>query len=156
MYDPAPPPAPELETRGPHSARFAICWPMGDGIQGQCVSCLGSGEAATDYGVVDCPDCGGAGTLPSRHTQIEWRAADIERVTQSGRSVEPEHVRWLLAELRSARAALTSILSLAHDTSDPDGIGLRIRFTANRALGLYEEGASPSSPSAEPPTKKGP
>lgn len=104
----------------------------------QCMSCLGSGEAATDYGVVDCPDCGGSGTLPSRSVRIEWRAADIERAVASGRPVEAEHVRWLLAELRSARAALTSILALAHDTGDTDAIGLRIRFTANRALGLYE------------------
>lgn len=104
----------------------------------QCMSCLGSGEAATDYGVVDCPDCGGAGTLPPRNVQVEWRAADIERALEAGRPIEAEHVRWLLAELRSARSALTSIMALAHDTGDPDAIGLRIRFTANRALGLYE------------------
>jgi predicted RNA-binding Zn-ribbon protein involved in translation (DUF1610 family) len=116
---------------------------MGEGLQKQCVSCLGSGEAATDYGVVDCPDCGGAGTLPSRSTQVEWRVADLERTTQAGRSVEPEHVRWLLAELRGARAALTSILALAHDVTDQEALGLRIRFAANRALGLYEEAAAP-------------
>lgn len=111
----------------------------------QCMSCLGSGEAATDYGVVDCPDCGGAGTLPPRSVRIEWRAADIERALEAGRPIEPEHVRWLLAELRSARSALTSVMALAHDTGDPDAIGLRIRFTANRALGLYEPAAGPST-----------
>src|SRR5690606_31753778 len=56
----------------------------------QCMSCLGSGEAATDYGVVDCPDCGGAGTLPPRNVRIEWRAADIERALEAGRPIEPE------------------------------------------------------------------
>jgi hypothetical protein len=47
-------------------------------------------------------------------------------------------VRWLLAELRSARSALHEIIALAHDSLDQDAIGLKIRFTANRALGLYE------------------
>jgi hypothetical protein len=105
----------------------------------QCMSCLGSGEAATDYGVVDCPDCGGAGVLPSRSVSIEWRAADIERALESERPVEPEHVRWLLDELRSARSALTAVMALAHDADEADPLALRIRFTANRALGLYEE-----------------
>jgi len=54
------------------------------------------------------------------------------------RSVDPEHVRWLLAELRTARSALTEIIALAHDSEDRDGIALKIRFLANRALGLYE------------------
>lgn len=104
----------------------------------RCMSCLGSGEAATDYGVVDCPDCGGSGTLPTRATSTAWRAADIERAVEAGNAVEPAHVKWLLTELGKARAALTEIIALAHDTDDPDALGLRIRFTANRALGLYE------------------
>src|SRR5690606_30307256 len=33
----------------------------------RCAGCLGSGETPTDYGMVDCPDCGGAGFLPSRN-----------------------------------------------------------------------------------------
>ncbi len=104
----------------------------------QCQSCLGTGEAATDYGVVDCPDCGGAGTLPPRSVQVKWRAADIERSLEAGRAIEPQHVKWLLAELRASRGALTEIIALSHDAQDEDQIGLRIRFIANRALGLYE------------------
>lgn len=105
-----------------------------------CASCLGSGETPTDYGPVDCPDCGGSGALPSRDVLVEWRARDIERALQGGKSVTPEHARWLLAELRVARAALTEIIALAHDSDDRDAIGLKIRFTANRALGLYQVG----------------
>jgi hypothetical protein len=103
-----------------------------------CASCQGSGEAPTDYGVVDCPDCGGSGVLPPRAARVEWRARDIERALAQARSVDPEHVRWLLAELRTARSALTEIIALAHDSDDQDGIALKIRFLANRALGLYE------------------
>lgn len=103
----------------------------------RCKSCLGTGEAATENGVVDCPDCGGFGTLPPQNVRTQWRAGDIERAVESGHPIDAEHVRWLLAELRSARSALREIISLAHDTGDEDGIGLRIRFAANRALGLY-------------------
>ena len=103
-----------------------------------CNSCLGSGETPTDYGLVDCPDCGGSGVLPHRSVLVEWRSRDIERALQNGGPMSPEHARWLLAELRSARAALTEIIALAHDTEDRDAIGLKIRFTANRALGLYD------------------
>lgn len=103
-----------------------------------CNSCLGSGETPTDYGLVDCPDCGGAGVLPHRSVLVEWRARDIERALGKGTPVTPEHARWLLAELRTARRALTEIIALAHDTEDPDAIGQKIRFTANRALGLYD------------------
>ncbi len=111
---------------------------MSERNQPTCSSCQGSGEAPTDYGLADCPDCGGSGVLPSRGTLVEWRARDIERSLQIGRSIAPEHVRWLLAELRAARAALTEIIALAHDSDDGDAIGLKIRFTANRALGLYD------------------
>lgn len=104
----------------------------------RCKSCVGTGEAATEYGVVDCPDCGGFGTLPPRSERTAWRVSDIERALENGRSIEPEHVRWALNELRQARRALRDIISLAHDTADPDAIGLRIRFTANQALGLYD------------------
>jgi hypothetical protein len=112
---------------------------MGEETHGErCASCIGSGEAPTDYGVVDCPDCGGAGTLQPRGIRVEWRARDIERSLQAGRSIEGPHVQWLLAELRQARSALTQIIALAHDTADPEKIGLKIRFTANSALGLYD------------------
>jgi len=103
----------------------------------RCKTCLGTGEAATENGVVDCPDCGGFGTLPPRNERTAWRLSDIERAIEHGRPIEAEHVRWALNELRQARAALREIISLAHDTGDGDAIGLRIRFAANRALGLY-------------------
>ncbi len=104
----------------------------------RCSSCFGTGEAPSDYGVVDCPDCGGAGYLPTKNVLVEWRARDVERAVERGRAAEPADVRWLLAELRNARAALTEIIALAHDAHDPDAIALRIRFAANRALGVYE------------------
>jgi len=104
----------------------------------RCKTCVGTGESATEYGVVDCPDCGGFGTLPPRSERTAWRVSDIERAIEGGRSIEPEHVRWALNELRMARGALREIIALAHDTADADAIGLRIRFTANRALGLYD------------------
>ena len=104
----------------------------------ECQGCLGTGDWPTDYGIVDCPECGGAGILPSRNVLVDWRSRDIERAVGAGRGPSPEDVTWLLAELRIARAALTEIIALAHDADDPDGIGVRIRFAANRALGLYE------------------
>jgi hypothetical protein len=102
-----------------------------------CANCLSSGEVPTDFGPVDCPDCGGAGFLPARSVLVEWRSRDIERALAAGRSPDAQDVQWLLSELRGARAALTEIIALAHDVSDPDAISMRIRFAANRALGLY-------------------
>lgn len=104
----------------------------------RCEGCLGSGEWPTDFGPVDCPECGGSGILPSRNVLVDWRSRDIERAVGEGRSASTEDVSWLLAELRAARAALTEIIALAHDADDRDGISVRIRFAANRALGLYE------------------
>lgn len=115
----------------------------------KCQSCLGSGDWPTDYGTVDCPECGGSGILPSRNVLVDWRSRDIERAVGVGRSASAEDVTWLLAELRSARAALTEIIALAHDADDADGIGVRIRFAANRALGLYETRAMPATSSAD-------
>ena len=102
-----------------------------------CQSCFGSGEAATDYGSVDCPDCGGAGFLPSKNVLVDWRARDIEQALARGKNAEAADVHFLLSELRAARKALTEIVALAHDAQDPDLIAQRIRFAANRALGLY-------------------
>ena len=103
----------------------------------QCLSCHGSGEYPTDFGLVDCPDCGGSGSLPSKKLLIEWRASDIERAYSGSREAVSSDVRWLLTELRTARNALTEIITLAHDVSDENEIAPRIRFVANRALGLY-------------------
>ena len=102
-----------------------------------CSSCQCSGTLPTDYGPVDCPDCGGAGYLPPRSVLTEWRARDIERGLATARAPDASDARWLLAELRQAREALTSIIALAHDVQDPDAIAMRIRFIANQGLGLY-------------------
>ena len=111
----------------------------------RCETCRGTGEAATEYGIADCPDCGGSGDLPSRNVRVGWLAADIERSLARGRPVDTEHVRWLLDELRLARAALTEVIALAHDTRDEDNISRKIRFTANRALGLYDVKSEPQA-----------
>src|SRR5690349_20852340 len=105
-----------------------------------CATCAGSGEFPTERGLVDCPDCGGTGQLPSRATLVEWRSRDIDRAVAAGRELRADDARWLVSELRAARAALTEIIALAHDAQDPDAIAQRIRFAANRALGLYEIG----------------
>jgi hypothetical protein len=68
---------------------------------------------------------------------VEWRARDIERALGAGRPAQSKDVSWLIAELRAARNALTEIIALAHDAQDPDHIANKIRFTANRALGIY-------------------
>ena len=107
----------------------------------QCATCHGSGEYPTESGPVDCPDCGGSGALPPKKVVIELRASDIERAYAGARSTVASDVRWLLAELRSARSALNEIIALAHDVTDQDAIALKIRRIANRALGLY-----PSAP----------
>jgi hypothetical protein len=105
----------------------------------RCMTCYGTGESASGgAGPSDCPDCGGSGVLPSRGVLVEWRARDVERATAKGDDETSMHVRWLLAELRNARRALTEIIALAHDVEDRDRIAQRIRFVANRALGTYE------------------
>jgi hypothetical protein len=101
-----------------------------------CHSCGGAGEVPTDFGPVDCPDCGGAGFLPEKRVLTEWRARDIERAVTSGINPVSGDVRWLLAELGVARRALNEVVALAHDSNDPDGIAMKIRVIASRALGL--------------------
>jgi hypothetical protein len=98
----------------------------------QCQSCSGTGELGTDAGVVDCPDCGGAGLLPHPHTLVEWRIRDIERAQAAGREAVAGDVRWLVSELRRARAALTEIVALSSDAA-VDGSSERIASDAGRA-----------------------
>lgn len=94
----------------------------------------------TDFGPVDCPDCGGAGSLPARSVLVEWRTRDIERALVATRQPGPTDVQWLIDELRAARSALTQVISLAHDADASDALAGKIRFVANRALGLYTPG----------------
>ena len=103
----------------------------------KCSTCGATGEIPTDFGPADCPDCGGAGTLPSKSTLVEWRARDIERAHTTTSSSVATDIRWLISELRSARGALNEVIALAHDIEGEHDIGRRIRFVANRALGTY-------------------
>lgn len=102
------------------------------------MSCSGTGEVATDYGPVDCPDCGGGGHLPSRAVLSEWRASDIGKAAAEGRPLEASDARWLLSELTTMRSALREVIAIAHDIRDDDQLALRIRMVASRAMGLYD------------------
>jgi hypothetical protein len=106
--------------------------------QNRCMSCGGSGELPTDYGLRDCPDCGGSGQLPSRAVLAQWRARDLQRRLATEATLPRQDALWLLAELNSARTALTSIIALAHDIRDDDQLALRIRMVASEAIGLYD------------------
>jgi hypothetical protein len=115
----------------------------------RCHSCLGTGEVGTESGPVDCPDCGGSGILPHPHVAVEWRVRDIERHHIAGNDASrndasrndavANDLRWLIAELRRARTALTEIAALADDAGDSE-VARRLRFTVNRALELYPVG----------------
>jgi hypothetical protein len=97
---------------------------------------LGTGEVGTESGPVDCPDCGGSGILPHPHVAVEWRVRDIERHHASRNDAVASDLRWLIAELRRARTALTEIAALADDAGESE-VARRLRFTVNRALELY-------------------
>jgi hypothetical protein len=101
-----------------------------------------------EQGPTDCPDCGGTGRLPSRATLVDWRARDIDGAAAKGRALSAEDARWLVSELRTARSALTQIIALAHDIEDSEAIAVRIRFAANKALGLYETAQTSTPPPA--------
>ncbi|MDB4973451.1 MAG: hypothetical protein JWN48_1792 [Myxococcaceae bacterium] len=102
------------------------------------MSCRGSGELPTDYGLRDCPDCGGSGQLPSRAVLTAWRCRDLQRQLDIEAAPQVQDVRWLLTELDVARTALNEIIALAHDLSPDDPLAFRIRMQASAALGLYE------------------
>ena len=121
----------------------------------KCVSCHGTGEMPTESGPTDCPDCGGAGFLPSPNVLSDWRARDIERALTAGSQPESADVRWLLAQFRVARTALTEIVALAHDIHDPDAIAVRIRATAHRALGFHQSKEEENTISPEKRSQEG-
>ena len=102
----------------------------------------------TDYGLADCPDCGGSGVLPPSETLIEWRLRQIERAHDQRRDDTSNDVRWLAFELRRARDALMQLLTLANDLDDP--LAPRIRLIAHRAVGLYQISADDPDPSTKP------
>ncbi|HTV22679.1 MAG TPA: hypothetical protein VMG12_28515 [Polyangiaceae bacterium] len=113
----------------------------------RCHSCLGTGEVGTESGPVDCPDCGGSGILPHPHVAVEWRVRDIERLHAARTDAVSGDLRWLIAELRRARTALTEIAALADDAGETE-VARRLRFTVNRALELYPVGQSPADGAA--------
>ena len=100
-----------------------------------CNSCAGSGEVGTEAGPVDCPDCGGSGALPHPSVLVEWRMRDIERSRAAESGAAATDIRWLIAELRRARTALTELVSLAEEAGDSEA-ARRMRKTASRALDL--------------------
>lgn len=102
-----------------------------------CNSCSGSGEVGTEAGLVDCPDCGGSGALPHPSVLVEWRMRDIERARGAGNDDAASDIRWLIAELRRARTALTEIQSLAEDAGDSE-TARQLRVTAGQALELFD------------------
>lgn len=68
---------------------------------------------------------------------------DIERARAAESGAVASDIRWLIAELRRARTALTEVVSLAADGSDSE-IARRVHLAAGRALGLFT--APPASP----------
>jgi hypothetical protein len=114
-------------------------------LERRCSSCSGSGEVGTESGPVDCPDCGGSGALPHPSVLVEWRMRDIERGRAVGSDPAATDIRWLIAELRRARTALTEIASLAEDAGDSE-TARRLRVTAGQALELFE--VHPVTPAA--------
>jgi hypothetical protein len=114
----------------------------GGTLERRCNSCSGSGEVGTEAGPVDCPDCGGSGVLPHPSVLVEWRVRDIERARAAGSDAAASDIRWLIAELRRARTALTEIASLAEDAGDSE-TAQQLRVTVGQALELFE--VSPAS-----------
>ena len=101
-----------------------------------CGSCYGEGHVPTDEGLVTCPECGGAGVLPSDGVIVDWRAGEIERLHATGSDQAAQDTRWLIFQLRRARNALTKIFALSQEVADV-AAAEEMRFIANEALGLY-------------------
>lgn len=102
---------------------------------------------------MDCPDCGGSGVLPHPSVLVEWRVRDIERASGAGSDDAASDIRWLIAELRRARTALTEIATLAEDLGDSE-IARQLRVTAGQALELFEvRPVSSAAPSPRAPTR---
>ena len=104
-------------------------------LEQRCQTCSGSGEIGTESGPLDCPDCGGTGSLPHPSVLVEWRMRDIERSRAAQSGAAAGDIRWLIAELRGARTALTEAVSLAEDAGDSE-VARRVRLVAGKALGL--------------------
>lgn len=103
--------------------------------QSLCEGCMGTGEYASDFGVVDCPDCGGAGFVPSRKQVIERRLREVERAHEGGLKLKTADVKWLLGEFKRSRAALQKVAALAHDAAHDPNVATQIEVVAETALG---------------------
>jgi hypothetical protein len=79
--------------------------------------------------------------LPHHDTLVEWRLREIERAHGSRDDDVAKDIKWLAFELRRSREALTELLALADEVDEPSVL-TRMRFIANRALGLYSVRAS--------------
>lgn len=96
---------------------------------------MGTGEYPSDYGVVDCPDCGGAGYVLSRKLVIERRLREMERAHDGGLKLKSNDIRWLLTEFKRSRDALRKVAALAHDASQDATVATQIEVVAETALG---------------------
>jgi hypothetical protein len=103
--------------------------------QSLCEGCMGTGEYASDYGMVDCPDCSGAGFVPSRKRVTERRLRELERAHEGGLKLTPIDIKWLIAELKRSREVLQKVVALAHDAGTDPAIATRIEVMAETALG---------------------
>jgi hypothetical protein len=109
----------------------------------------------TEFGPMDCVDCGGSGKVPDRNVLADWRIRDIERAMSGGVRVAVADLQWLIRELRTARTALTGVVALAHDVPDDQGLGMRIRRTAQYALGVRARpDPAGQGPDSNPPASK--
>src|SRR5262245_56216612 len=104
----------------------------------QCLTCQGTGETATEWGLSACPDRFADGKPPTRGAKREWRLRQIERTHRgTGTDAEPD-ILWLIHELRRSREALTGILTRSQDTEESDAFAAEIRHRAIEALALYD------------------
>jgi hypothetical protein len=113
-----------------------------------CETCYGEGQVPTDEGLVSCPDCGGAGSLATTATLVEWRLREIERVHGARADEMANDVKWLAFELRRARGALTEVLSLTDELPE-SVVSTRLKFIANSALRFYELTDAPDATGAK-------
>lgn len=103
-----------------------------------CLTCYGTGEAATDGAPETCPDCYGEGRALGRSTKLEWRLRAIESAYRNAERETAGDVLWLVNELRQTREALLRILARCQDEADSNVAARDVKYQANEALGLYE------------------
>lgn len=102
----------------------------------RCQTCQGEGVTANEFGPHDCPDCCGLGRLPSSSVLRERRLREIERAHATG-DERGQAVHWLVAEVRKANHVLLQIMAAAMESREADPVNARVRYLANKALGLY-------------------